>query len=268
MIEKLAQLYKQGKLDGPLVRRVLSNIASNQLRKIAAGAPPAATLPSSMETLDAAKKLISRAMSADEVMNIASKIDDAHTYMSSSSTLADANILLERAASNAGHLFHPNAKGEVMEAVVKRLDDLGSAPKGIGEIVSRWAHKAGSHGQLAIAGTLGLLGMAAGNYAYDKYKDSQADKVLTDVLIENPDLDFKKARDNFDALKTVSPNIARNKAIATGYLSRMNEFDTLDLAPLQAAADIHKSRFTGDEKANWDFQKEISKGIGGSAGLM
>lgn len=179
------------------------------------------------EAVEAIVKRIKTAVTDDEVMNLVAKID----FSTGTPMLA---------ATRAGGKYMQNAEAVVRGAATKRIGELSAPAASMGERFSRMNANLGTAPTLGILGTAGI-GLAKGFQAISSmFEERKQNNVIKSIITDNKDIDPVKAVDNFRSLQRVAPDIAGDKAIASGFIKRMNEFETLDLAPLEAVSKIQE----------------------------
>jgi hypothetical protein len=284
MIEKIAALYKQGKLNGDQFRSAVKRVALLQMEKKAllgsktikkwiteAVEAGIGSSKKSMEdilrpvaegkfapTRNAVKATlgeISRAMSADDVSKALGRIDftlNAPAF----------------AASRAGGKFMPNAEKIVRRSARNRAIALSKPATSFGESILRAKESLGVAPTMALGGAAAMAGIKGAVVLGDLLEKRHQNGVIRGIIAENDDLDPGKAIDNFRSLQRVAPDIAGDKAIASGFIKRMNEFDTLDLAPLEAVSKIQEGLTKKNKpREGYTHMDETIRSLAGSLSL-
>lgn len=206
------------------------------------------------EGVGALVKRIGKAMTDDDIMKAVERMDFS---------LVDPIL----AAGRAGGTFEPLAESIVRQAARARMIALSAPAASIGESVARMHSSMGTVPLVGLFGAGGLAAAKGVSMIGNALQKRQQDGVIRDIILDNKDLDPGKAIDNFRSLQMVAPDIAGDKAIASGFIKRMNEFDTLDLAPLESVAKIQDSytKKWQAPKGFTHFDSAIKDAVGGLA---
>lgn len=227
MLDKIKQLYLQGKLNGGLFRKVAEYIVEQELEKIAQ--PP--LTPEQAQLLGKLMSSVSEKFGPDVLARQAGKWQQMV-----SGTPAEAEKLIEYLKSSGA----PGLAEKILSFIQKNklLTGLVAVP--------------------AMWGASGLI-----HAGKDFVESQRQNSTLESILESNPDLDEEKARKNFEALKEFAPTIASNEAAAEGILKQRDQWDYLDQASLQGLSQIEKNVQSGERESSLSkVLSDLGKSLG------
>ena len=204
-------------------------------------------------TTDAVNSVIGRisnALTNDEVMRLMESIDTEGEMPTGVSKRAKDMM----------------AKSRLDLASLRRLDELAKPAGNTLESIRRMGAAMGPGKYLGAVGGLGIIGASIYKAIQERLDVGRQETVLNKILVENKELDIDKARGNFEALKLMAPDVAKNDALATGFVTRMDEFDVLDMAPAEMASQIQLGITSRMKPRNG--VTHIDDALSGAAGLV